>query len=91
MGDPTATETIIVDDEPFQATTNLAAFLMTLSRGRVKWGWSLDSALHFWVDAICINQANIPERSEQVLHMGEIYVPDGYTCPYLPGSSLNIH
>jgi hypothetical protein len=72
-GDPTVTETIFVDDEPFQVTTNLAAFLTTLNRGRAKWGWSLDSPLHFWVDAICINQANILERSEQVLHMGEIY------------------
>jgi hypothetical protein len=72
-GDPAVAETILVDDEPFQVTTNLAAFLTTLNRGRAKWGWSLNSPLHFWVDAICINQANIPERIEQVLRMGEIY------------------
>jgi len=26
-----------------------------------------------WIDAICINQRNIAERSVQVMHMGEVY------------------
>jgi hypothetical protein len=38
-GDPTVTETIFVDDELLQVTTNLVAFFTTLNRGRAKWGW----------------------------------------------------
>lgn len=26
-----------------------------------------------WIDAICINQRSIAERSVQVMHMGEVY------------------
>ena len=26
-----------------------------------------------WIDAICIDQSSIPERNQQVTHMGEIY------------------
>jgi hypothetical protein len=28
---------------------------------------------HLWIDAICINQSDTPEKSEQVVHMKEIY------------------
>jgi hypothetical protein len=72
-GDPTITETILVNDEASKVTTNLAAFLTTLSRVRAKQGWSLDDPLRFWVDALCINQADIPERNEKVLRMAGIY------------------
>jgi hypothetical protein len=72
-GDPALTETILVDSEPFQATTNLAAFLKTLARRQAKWDWPLGSLLNLWIDAICINQDDIPERNEQVLPMDDIY------------------
>lgn len=37
--------------------------------------FSDDARLHgdMWVDALCINQANVPERSHQVNIMGDIY------------------
>jgi hypothetical protein len=30
-------------------------------------------ALHWWIDAICINQENIDEKNEQIPHMGQLY------------------
>lgn len=32
-----------------------------------------DSSVWFWIDAICINQEDIPERNAQVLRMKDIY------------------
>lgn len=36
-----------------------------------------------WVDAICINQGNIPERSSQVANMGRLYLNCSRTVVYL--------
>jgi hypothetical protein len=44
---------------------NLAAFL----RAARKIGWEQP----FWIDAICINQTDIPERNDQILRMRDIY------------------
>ncbi|KAI1750614.1 HET-domain-containing protein [Xylaria castorea] len=45
-----------------------------------------------WIDAICINQADIPERNSQVLIMGLIYAAAIHTAVFLgystPGSQL---
>ena len=70
-GDAGITETILVNGHLFPATKNLVAFL----RQCREFGQSLPGQLEmpFWVDAICINQANIPERNSQVLLMGSIY------------------
>jgi hypothetical protein len=72
-GDPAETETILGDDKPFQVTSNFAEFLKTLSRGRAKWDWPLDSPLYLLVDAVCINQGDILERKKQVPRMDNIY------------------
>ncbi|CAG7556529.1 unnamed protein product [Fusarium equiseti] len=32
-----------------------------------------DASVWFWIDAICINQEDIPERNAQVLRMKDIY------------------
>jgi hypothetical protein len=55
--------TIILDGKDLQITVNLDNALRQLG----------NSYGMLWVDAISINQADIPERSKQVLRMGEIY------------------
>jgi Heterokaryon incompatibility protein (HET) len=62
-----ATETkcsILIDGHPLPILSNLAVALVEL-RAR--------STGPVWVDAICINQANIQERNHQVAHMQSIY------------------
>lgn len=65
-GDPTKTRTIYVDGRPFQATANLFEALQECrymgKRHRV-----------LWVDAVCINQRDIIEKSAQVQMMAKIY------------------
>jgi hypothetical protein len=58
-------EKILVDGCQFSVTANLAAALNYL--------YDNDSPRKLWVDAICINQDDIPERSHQVQNMTEIY------------------
>lgn len=50
---------------PLRVTQNLASALRHLRRR--------DSARTLWIDAICIDQQNIAERSEQVVRMAQIY------------------
>lgn len=67
-GDPDVTKNITVDGMTFAATTNLFAALEILAIG------SEDEEDHnYWIDAICINQMDIQERSDQVQMMGDIY------------------
>lgn len=55
--------TIILDGKTLQITVNLEDALHQLG----------NSYGLLWVDAICINQEDIPERSREVLRMGDIY------------------
>jgi hypothetical protein len=64
-GDATITESITLNSHAFQVTRNLAAVLRRL-RGRTR-------KRYLWVDAICINQTDIPERKNQVMKMRMIY------------------
>jgi hypothetical protein len=64
-GDRRITRQIFIDGLSKRVTRNLEIALRHLryvSRPRV-----------LWIDAICINQKNIAERSVQVMHMGEVY------------------
>jgi hypothetical protein len=63
-GDPNVTSLVIIDGISFEATTNLCAALRRLRQ--------LD-VTRYWIDAICIDQTNDVEKSEQVVMMGEIY------------------
>ncbi|OTB01922.1 hypothetical protein M426DRAFT_25235 [Hypoxylon sp. CI-4A] len=72
-GDPSVTKEILVDGHPFSATTNLASALWHFRKhgfptneetGEIRW---------LWIDAICINQKDIPEKNHQVAMMGDIY------------------
>ncbi|KAF7957535.1 hypothetical protein EAE96_003112 [Botrytis aclada] len=58
-------QTITLNDTPFSITQNLAIALHHLRLPK--------KPRRLWVDAICINQADIKERNEQVTLMGEIY------------------
>ncbi|KAF8853575.1 hypothetical protein BDZ45DRAFT_598307, partial [Acephala macrosclerotiorum] len=64
-GDTSVTETIFLQGHPFQATVNLVSALRHL---RLK-----DQTRTMWVDAICVDQANILEREQQVPFMRKIY------------------
>jgi hypothetical protein len=74
-GDTSETEKIMVNGHPFQATANLVAALRQFRKSiRSGLGHSSPKAIRLWVDAICINQKNVPERNSQVLLMGSIYM-----------------
>lgn len=64
-GDPDVTESIYLQGEPFEVTTNLVAALRHFRHSGTK--------ELMWIDAICINQEDDEERSAQVSFMGEIY------------------
>lgn len=64
-GDADLTSPIICNDDERQITTNLAAALRHLR--------DLDGPRTIWVDALCIDQENPNERSQQVRMMGDIY------------------
>ncbi|MCJ1323969.1 hypothetical protein MMC10_000631 [Thelotrema lepadinum] len=64
-GDPTGNSSIIINDMHFFITLNLHDFLI---RARSK-----SDPLTFWIDSICINQADPKERSGQVRLMRDIY------------------
>ncbi len=64
-GDPQITKTVLLKGSSFQVTTNLATALRHLRHK--------DEPRVLWADAICINQANITEREQQVAIMSRIY------------------
>lgn len=64
--DPAETKTITVDNYPFQVRWNLEAALRAFCT-------SQGSGSIIWIDALCINQDDIPERNSQVRIMAEIY------------------
>ncbi|KAI1454690.1 heterokaryon incompatibility protein-domain-containing protein [Annulohypoxylon moriforme] len=64
-GDPDRRRPITVDGRQFQATVNLESALRNLRY--------LDKPRVLWIDAVCINQNDIEERSSQVQQMGLIY------------------
>jgi hypothetical protein len=69
-GDPNVTEEITVNGQVLAVTTNLASALEVLAKsfyGRPR------SEYLFWIDAICINQGDIQERTHQVRLMGDIF------------------
>ncbi len=62
--DPNATHTVYIDGQEFEVRWNLEAALRALSKLGVH---------TIWIDGICINQSNIPEKNQEVQMMGEIY------------------
>ncbi|KAG6999552.1 hypothetical protein G7Y79_00034g069750 [Physcia stellaris] len=66
-GDPSDTKPLVLGGRDFPVTANLKAALMIISRQAPVEGTML------WADAVCINQADMEEKSRQVNIMGEIY------------------
>lgn len=66
-GDPTKTDEVLVNGATVKITRNLADFLGQFT----KFGGA--NGILIWVDAICIDQANVEERNQQVSLMGRIY------------------
>jgi hypothetical protein len=64
-GDPIVRNEIFVDGKSLDITRNLYMALRYLRFEKVP--------RVMWIDAICVNQLNLAERSEQVLHMAKIY------------------
>lgn len=85
-GDPEPTDTITLAGGSIKLgiTANLSAALKDIR--------NKSDVMTVWVDAICINQANILERNQQVSIMRDIYSHAGSTIIYLgspnPGTSL---
>ena len=75
-GDPKVTAPVVINGTLVQVTANLEAALRQLrSRGYLK----------VWADALCINQGDLRERSEQVRRMGQIYQKADKVISWLGG------
>lgn len=64
-GDATDTEAILCDDQVLHITKSLKEALC--------WTRSHNECEYIWADQICINQANVTERNNQVQNMATIY------------------
>jgi hypothetical protein len=64
--DPNETRNIYIDDQEFPVRWNLAEALRSLCQ-------LFREPRMFWIDAICIDQSNLEERSTQVQLMHRIY------------------
>ncbi|KAI1142325.1 HET-domain-containing protein [Hypoxylon sp. FL0543] len=69
-GDVTEKKTIMLEGRPFQVTQSLYEALHQFREQPVDDGYPDE---YFWVDAVCINQDDIEERSRQVSRMIDIY------------------
>ncbi|KAI8961700.1 HET-domain-containing protein [Daldinia sp. FL1419] len=74
-GSSTITDSILVDGCEIGIAANLSVALRDI-RHRTR-------VLRIWIDALCINQRNIPERNRQVALMGDIYSTASRTIIYL--------
>ena len=64
-GDPSDRVPFVLDNHRIPITRNLALALQALQLD--------DEPFVLWIDALCINQDDLKEKSEQVLRMKEIY------------------
>lgn len=64
-GNPESNATILINDKKFWVRTNCEFVL--------KQAYWYDKCCYYWIDAICIDQQNLEEKSKQVGTMGNIY------------------
>lgn len=76
-GDPKNRKEIFIDNYAVSITANLFNAIRDLRDEK--------RCLWLWVDAVCIDQSNIPERGQQVELMGVIYGVANKTVVYLGG------
>ena len=81
-GDPSLTSPIIVDGSIIRVTRNLELALRHLRLP--------DQTISLWVDALCINQENNLEKSEQLEQMRPIYSQALAVVAWLGPSTANI-
>jgi hypothetical protein len=79
-GSQNVTRSILLDDRPFAATVNLEGALRHLRHQH-------ENGLVLWIDALCINQEDMEERTHQVQLMGKIYKSCVSTIVYLGDGS----
>jgi hypothetical protein len=90
-GDPCITEDIIVDGVEFPVTVNLAAALKHAKTHWTRHHPDQDPAsFRLWVDAICIDQDNVTERSQQVQNMAILYSSADLVIAWLGNSTAII-
>lgn len=82
-GDASRTRTIMLDGEIFSITSNLHEAMLQLRQET--------DVLLLWIDAICIDQSNIEERSQQVSLMREIYTNALLVTVWLGPETNNSH
>jgi Heterokaryon incompatibility protein (HET) len=64
-GDETVSLSIEIDGKDYKIRRNLYQFIHILRRPHESW--------YLWADAICIDQTNLKEKSEQVSVIGQIF------------------
>jgi hypothetical protein len=75
-GDPTRNQTVTADGGVVKITVTLRDFFLAVrARCETSLQPNVDDWFHgwMWIDAVCINQDDLTERSEQVRFMKEIY------------------
>lgn len=80
-GDPKLTAEIILNNEPYFITPNLEMAMRYLRRPSVE--------RTLWVDALCINQHDLVERSQQVLLMKDIYARCTVDLAWMPDEQVS--
>ena len=80
-GDVSNPKLIILNGHPFQVTENLHSALL-----RFQSDPKLSSS-YFWIDAICINQNDVDEKSKQIPRMAEIYTSTKLVVAWLGPNS----
>ena len=81
-GDTTEWRTIFVNDAPFPVTPNLFVALKYLRRP--------ESSRKLWIDAICIDQTSLLEKTHQVGLMKDIYKGASRVLVWLGESDMDI-
>lgn len=80
-GDRKSLTPILVDGKPFEVTANLHSALVHLT--------PKTDPVPLWIDALCIDQKNEVEKSEQVAQMREIYLRAKSVITWLGPASDN--
>ena len=65
-GNPAITKILLLGGHEISVTENLFHALSVIIQHH-------DHTTYFWIDALCINQQNIPERNHHVQRMGAVY------------------
>ena len=73
-GDRDPKQTVSLNGCDFEIGPNLHNALLCMRSGLPGW---------FWIDAICINQQNIPERNEQVSEMTKTYANAAFVASWV--------